>query len=82
MKHAIGIDIGTSKICVLLFDLDAFKTIAIKSVPNTSTKEALPNTHHEQDPEAIWGLVASLFDEMKECFGSVELIAITGQMHG
>ena len=82
MKHAIGIDIGTSKICVLLFALDAFKTLAIKSVPNTSTRAVLPNTHHEQDPEVIWGLVASLFDEMREHFGSVELIAITGQMHG
>lgn len=82
MKHAIGIDIGTSKICVLVFDLEKFNTVATKSVNNTATVQNLPKTHHEQDPIQTWELVVSLLDQMKESFSSVELITITGQMHG
>ena len=57
MNRAIGIDIGTSKICLLVFDLDSFTVIACESVDNTATIELLPKSHHEQDPIKIWELV-------------------------
>ena len=82
MNRAIGIDIGTSKICLLVFDLDSFTVIACESVDNTATIELLPKSHHEQDPIKIWELVISLFDRVKEQTDFVSLIAITGQMHG
>lgn len=82
MGKAIGIDIGTSKICVMVFDLETFDVIAVKSVENSAAKDNVFPTHHVQDPEKIWKIVESVILELKGYYTGVEFIAITGQMHG
>lgn len=82
MKHALGIDIGTTKICLVHFDLDTFEMLNLKSVDNSSTTACKDPSCHEQDPSAIWDLTLSLLTEMQGSLSSVQFIAITGQMHG
>ena len=82
-RYALGIDIGTSKVCVVVFDIDLLGVIATYSAPNTATVSTLASSSlHEQDPEGIWRICVTLIQQIPSSLGKIESISITGQMHG
>lgn len=74
---AIGIDIGTTSICVVAWDTDREKVIACLSGENTF----LPGTY-EQDPERIVDVAGTLLDKILADIGDVDSIGVSSQMHG
>lgn len=81
MKQAIAIDIGTSKISLVQFDISSMQVIHAASAEN-NTRVSLPDHHkHEQDPEKIWSIVQDLLKQFS-ARSSVEFVTITGQVHG
>lgn len=79
--QALAIDIGTSKITLVQFDLKSMEVIETATGANDS-EVLLPDEHkHEQDPQKIWAIVQGLFSQMQS-LSSVSFIAITAQVHG
>jgi sedoheptulokinase len=82
-KYALGIDIGTSKICIVVFDVDLLRVVATYSAKNTTTVDCgSPTIHHEQDPEGIWRICVSLIKQIPSTLLKIRSISLTGQMHG
>jgi sedoheptulokinase len=79
--HFIGIDIGTSKICGVIYDLENRKLHSIIK-ENTSNLEATNCWEDLQDPYIILLIVKEILDEFIQLFGNIKGIGITGQMHG
>ncbi len=81
MNQAIAIDVGTSKISLVQFDISSMQVIHSVSEENYSLVP-LPDHHkHEQDPERIWNIVQGLLKQFP-LRSSVEFVTITGQVHG
>ncbi len=81
MNQALAIDIGTSKISLMQFDISSMQVIHSASEENNSLVP-LPDHHkHEQDPEKIWSIVQGLLRQFPSRT-SVEFVTITGQVHG
>ncbi|MGQ8335183.1 sedoheptulokinase [Sunxiuqinia sp. A32] len=80
-KHFIGIDIGTSNICGVIYDLDSRK---LKSVTyQNSAKVVVENVWEDvQEPKIILSIVSNIIDELTDEYKNIEAIGITGQMHG
>ena len=72
----VGIDIGTTTICVLAID-DGGNILSTKTVPNDVFLESKPY-ESIQNPERISEIVFSLLGELED----IQSIGITGQMHG
>lgn len=81
MKQAIAIDIGTSKISLVQFDISSMQVIYSVSEENSSQVPHLPPYKHEQDPEKTWAIIQRLFKQIPTR-SSVEFLSITGQVHG
>ena len=82
-RYALGIDIGTSKVCVVVFDIDLLKVVATYSAPNTATVDTVAASFlHEQDPEGIWRICVTLIQQIPSSLEKIVSITITGQMHG
>ena len=75
----IGIDIGTSSICGVVYD-DA--TAQVKSITraNDAAIEGGPAWSFRQDPERILAITRQLLDELME--SGVASVGFSGQMHG
>jgi len=85
MNHAIAIDIGTSKICLVYFDLVSMEVISTFSEANNTNVKFDDVHRHEQDPLQIWEIIERLLLYLSQSFcdlSSVEFISLTGQMHG
>ncbi len=81
LDQALAIDIGTSKITLVQFDLKTMEVIQTATEPNDSEVLLSDGHKHEQDPLKIWAIVQGLFSQM-ESLSSVSFIAITAQVHG
>lgn len=81
MKHALAIDIGTTKISLVHFNLSTMKVVHAVSEDSNSAVPLEDQRMHEQDPEKIWALVQRLMLQLPDR-SDIELIAITGQVHG
>ena len=81
-KYCLGIDIGTSKVAVVICS-SADNVIKVLSETHNANIETYYTTRVEQDPhkmlEVCFKLIKSLPAELKERIGA---IGITGQMHG
>jgi len=86
MASVVGLDIGTTTICAVVWAPDRGDLIAVRSVPNAARVAGLPRGHDEQDAECIWSSVCELLRStlaLPAVRGSgVKSIALTGQMHG
>ena len=86
MGNILSIDIGTSKLCVGVFDMSARKLVAVKSCVNAGDIDLHSMDYHEQCPQniikSIFGLIESLSKECPYELAAVEGISISGQMHG
>ena len=76
-KKAIGIDIGTTSICLVSYCVASGKTEAIMQAENAFC----PGTFR-QDPQQIYLCVKEMLDRMIEETGNVDVIGVSSQMHG
>lgn len=81
MKQAIAIDIGTSKISLVQFDISSMQVIHAASEENSSLVPLADQRKHEQDPEKIWSIIQGLLKQFPSR-SSAEFVTITGQVHG
>lgn len=73
----IGIDIGTTSICLALYDTEKKEITESLSAAN----EFLPGSFR-QDPERIVGVIQKMLDKLLDAHGDVAGIGISTQMHG
>lgn len=77
----IGIDIGTTSICVVLFDTVKRESVKTIYISNDSTCKGLPLDYMEQDPHWILEQVRSVTEKIMK-MEQVQVVGITSQMHG
>lgn len=78
----IGIDIGTTTICVSAVDSKSGNGIKALTVDSESFIKAEKSYEKIQSVDTIESKVFSLLSEVTECCGEVDCIGVTGQMHG
>ena len=77
----IGIDIGTTSVCAIVYDPTIHKTESI-SVPNNTWTAATMTWEKTQDPIKIIELVHQLLFDLSSKCKDIKGIGIAGQMHG
>ena len=80
--RTIGLDIGTTTICAVLFDTDAAKTVETAVIPNDSYMNSGNTWEKIQNPQQILSLANGLVKELLNKYSPVDGIGVTGQMHG
>ena len=81
----MGIDIGTSKVCVLAVDGESRRPVRVATAPNSGRASGRASTLRgfEQDPQRILETVRLLISEVCESLDCrISGMAFTGQMHG
>lgn len=78
---SIGLDIGTTTICGVVFDTEQGRQLAAETRDN-DTWEKAEDWARIQDPDAIFDKVFSILREFQETHGTPGAIGVTGQMHG
>lgn len=81
LDQALAIDIGTSKITLVQFEISSMEVIQTVTEANSSQISLTDATMHEQDPKVIWTIVQRLLLQIT-LRSSIQFISITGQMHG
>lgn len=79
--HFIGIDIGTSTICGVIYDNESKKMRSIVK-ENASKLETINEWEDLQDPQIILSIVQEILNEFIKEYENIKGIGITGQMHG
>jgi sedoheptulokinase len=79
--HFIGIDIGTSTICGVIYDTESRKMRSIVK-ENASKLETANEWEDLQDPQIILSIVQGILNEFIKEYKTIKGIGITGQMHG
>ncbi len=79
--HFIGIDIGTSSICGIIFDADSGKIESLTKENRTLT-EGVESWEKIQHPADIMRTVESIITVFLSTCSDIGGIGITGQMHG
>ena len=79
--HFIGIDIGTTTICGIIYD---FINRRMEMVTKENDSTFKTNNHWEklQDPERILIIVKDILDYFTGKYKDIKGIGLTGQMHG
>jgi len=80
--NVIGIDIGTTSICGVAFDLGKKKTVSSLAFPNNSRLYSRRSWERIQDPDRIVASTEKILNSFLKRFRSVGGIGVTGQMHG
>ena len=76
----IGIDIGTTSICGIVFETETGVIEKSRTLPNTSFVESDKSFEKIQNPHIIMEIVHSLISELNT--NGVSAIGFSGQMHG
>lgn len=79
---AMGIDIGTTTLSVLMIDGESGKFKDSMTIPHKAFVKGFSNCCRIQDPEKIWSLTEQAVKEMIQKHGKPCSIGMTGQMHG
>lgn len=77
----LGIDIGTSTICGVLYDTETNETTSLSKANDTWTENCAP-WERAQDADRIVDIVRQLIEESDIQGNQVAGIGFTGQMHG
>lgn len=85
-RHILSLDVGTSKLCALVWDEAAARVVALRTSPNDASVAGLPAGRHEQDPvqivARIRALIHAVIADPAVDRHALAGIAITGQVHG
>lgn len=76
-QKSIGIDIGTTSICVAAYRMTDGKTESVLQEDNVF----LTGTFL-QDPQRIYNCVKKMLDETLDAIGGADVIGVSSQMHG
>lgn len=79
--HFIGIDIGTTSICGIIYDFLNDTTAAV-NVENESRIDADKPWEKMQDPEWTIACIKQIIEKFESAYDDIKGIGITGQMHG
>lgn len=79
---AMGIDIGTTTISILMIDGDSGEFLDSMTIPHQSFLKGHPACSRIQDPGKLWELTNQAVKEMILKHGKPAGIGMTGQMHG
>lgn len=79
---AMGIDIGTTTISILMIDGKSGTSIGSMTIPHKAFLKGCSVSSRIQDPEKIWILTEQAVEEMIRKYGKPDSIGLTGQMHG
>lgn len=77
----LGIDIGTSSICGVVYTTSSKKIVSITKANDTPLASPHP-WEKVQDAQAIIDIVKELVDELRRAYPDLQGIGLTGQMHG
>ncbi len=78
----LGLDIGTTSICVNVIDSETGQVICTSNVPNTSFIHTDRAYEKIQDPARILSCATHAVEAMIEKHSPIDAIGISGQMHG
>lgn len=82
----LSIDLGTSKICAAVVQIDSGLPLAIRSRSNDADVPNLADDLHEQDPyrirEICFELIRETLADESVAHKPIQAIGISGQMHG
>ncbi|MDR1420602.1 MAG: hypothetical protein LBI86_09530 [Treponema sp.] len=78
---ALAFDIGTTKICSLVFDAENGRTLEVLHGANTFVPSVRP-WERIQDPEAVFRIVEGMYLTMMKKHAPIGGIGISCQMHG
>ncbi|MDR0575477.1 MAG: hypothetical protein LBG96_15910 [Tannerella sp.] len=79
--HSIGIDIGTSSICGLVYNPETKVSKSVTKI-NHSAIQTPYDYEQMQDPDTIVGIVERILDGFTANYADIKNIGVTGQMHG
>lgn len=78
----VGLDIGTTSICGVVYDLEEKRSVRSVTLPNESAVRVGKASAGIQDAEAIVETAAQVLASLSSGAGEIAAIGITGQMHG
>jgi sedoheptulokinase len=78
----IGLDIGTTSICGVAYELPEGKTRRAITVPNRSAIAESGNAEEGQHPDQLLDTVEQILRTLTFHYPDIEGIGVTGQMHG
>lgn len=80
--RAMGIDIGTTTISIIMIDGDSGELLGSTTIAHKAFLKGATASSRIQDPEKIWTLTRQAVAEMIQKYGKPDSIGMTGQMHG
>jgi len=80
--RALGIDVGTTTVSVLLLDAASGEVLQSRCFPNDSALRGGAAYERLQDAEKLWGRVSDAVGEPTLACGPCASVGVTGQMHG
>jgi len=80
--HFMGLDIGTTSISGVVYDVSNGKLLTAISVANNSVIKSTKSWERLQDPEKITGAIFELKKKLCDQYPDIQGIGLTGQMHG
>ncbi|MGV8982528.1 sedoheptulokinase [Clostridium sp.] len=79
---AIGLDIGTTTICVVVLDGETGDVVESRTVANDTFLNSNHAYEKTQDADCILVKVNKIIQQLIEIHGHIDSIGVTGQMHG
>ena len=79
---AIGLDIGTTTICVVVLDGETGDVVESRTVANDTFLNSNHAYEKTQDADCILVKVNEIIQQLIETHGHINCIGVTGQMHG
>ena len=80
--RAMGIDIGTTTVSVLMLESETGEMLGSRTVSHKAFVEGKHAFNRVQDPEKLFEITAGAAAELAEKYGKPDSIGFTGQMHG
>ena len=79
-RLSVGIDIGTTTVSAVVYDIDGREQLEAYTVPHHSYVSS--GIYSEQDVSVIIDKAERLLDHILQCYGNIISIGLSGQMHG
>ncbi len=79
--YSIGVDIGTSKLCVIVVDIVQKKIAAFESFANNTTIQSSIPYERLQDADAIVAALLPIIERYEKAYSPIS-IGVSTQMHG
>lgn len=80
--RALGLDIGTTTLCAMVADISAGTVLKSVTLPNDAAFSTGREFERVQQPQKILEKIQGMADELIHLFAPIDVIGITGQMHG